>query len=150
MNQMFLTLSLPSLFPFRLLSLSPFYIPSSLSLFPFSLSLFYSPLFSYPLELLPPIISGESTVNESGSLLLDCNVFNSYPIPSVAWFGPQGGGPLTTKRELIIPNITRSMAGQYHCAAFHEDGTENSYVTVIVQCELRGLEGGRKRANLSV
>ena len=36
------------------------------------------------------------------------------------------------------------MAGQYHCAAFDEDGTENSYVNVTVQCKCRGQKGGRE------
>ena len=115
----------PPPFSFLLLSLSPL-------------------LFFYTLEILPPIISGDLIVDESSTLILDCNIFNSYPIPSVAWFGPQGGSPLVRKRMLIIPNITRSMAGQYRCSASYNGNIKNSYVNVTVQCKCREQDGGRE------
>ena len=75
---------------------------------------------------------------------MDCNVFNSYPIPSVAWFGPQGGDPLIRERQLIIPNITRFKAGQYRCTVFDQRNKKSSYVTVTVQCKCRGQERRRE------
>ena len=73
-------------------------------------------------------------------------------MPFVAWYGPQGGDPLSRERVLIIQNVTRSMAGQYRCTAFYNDSTsgfytnntKNSYVTVTVQCKCRGQEEGRE------
>ena len=134
--------ALPSLLLQTLLLIHP---PYSLSpfppLFPPSLFSLSSLLFSYPLELLPPIISGNSTVNESDSLLLDCDIFNSYPLPSLAWVGPQGENPLVRERQLSFPSITRSMTGQYRCRASYDGNTEISVVNVTVQCKWREWDG---------
>ena len=127
-----------------LLSLSPpppptlslsFYTPSSLIPIISPHNLFFLPY--YPPELHPPIISGDSTVNESGSLFLDCNPLTSFPTPTVAWYGPQGGGPLTEARELRFPSVQRSMSGRYHCTASNNGNSETSFVNVIVQCKWR-------------
>ena len=66
----------------------------------------------------------------------------------MAWFDPQGGKNLISKRELIIPNITRSMSGQYRCEAFDEDGTETSYINVTVQCKYKGQEGQSEKEGM--
>ena len=133
MNQNVMFYSFP-FFPSLSLSVSILHFPS----LPFSLLFFLLPIpFFFPFlpELLPPIISGESIVNKSGKLILDCNVFNSYPIASIGWFGPSGGDPLSRERVLIIPKLMRFNAGQYRCTVFGQRDRKNSYVNVTVQCK---------------
>ena len=86
--------------------------------------------------LRPPVITGSTTVNEGGNLILDCDISNSQPSPTVAWFGPQGE-MLTSQRELEIGNIMRSQAGQYQCVVTETESgdTQNSTVDVTVQCK---------------
>ena len=70
----------------------------------------------------------------------------------MAWFGPRGEGPggegslviYTRERELIIPKIMRSMAGQYRCTVFDHEFKKSSYVTVTVQCKCKGQERGKE------
>ena len=83
----------------------------------------------------PPIITGETTVNEGSDLDLDCNATNSAPLPSVQWLNPQGV-MVSTDRNLEIEDIHRNAAGVYTCIATFNDGeTMNSTATVSVQCE---------------
>ena len=85
----------------------------------------------------PPVISGQSTVNEGGTLSLDCNAGNSQPLPSVEWFTPDTTS-ISITRTLEIPAISRNQAGDYMCVATDSlsGAQENSVSTVIVQCKL--------------
>ena len=82
----------------------------------------------------PPVITGETTVNEGDKLDLDCDVSTSSPLPSVQWFSPQGD-LISNSRDLEILNIQTSAMGVYTCVAMQFGATLNVSVNVIVQCE---------------
>ena len=89
------------------------------------------------LAFAPPLITGETVINEGATLNLICNASNSYPLPRVQWFNPDGemvgdGGFLN------IVNIHRNMGGVYTCVASQNSATTSSTisVTVNVPCEL--------------
>ena len=86
-------------------------------------------------EFQPPLISGNATVREGHTLVLECDASNSHPLPSVAWFSPQSL-LLSGERRLVIGNISRNQAGLYSCVATDSNGaTESSRVAVTVECE---------------
>ena len=83
----------------------------------------------------PPVITGNTTLNEGDTLYLDCDASNSRPLPSVKWFSPEGVN-VSNDRFLESMNIQRSAAGIYTCLAISRSGaTMNSTVNVIVQCK---------------
>ncbi|CAI8032691.1 Neogenin [Geodia barretti] len=84
-------------------------------------------------EFQPPLISGNATVREGHTLVLECDASNSHPLPSVAWFSPQSL-LLSGERRLVIGNISRNQAGLYSCVATDSNGaTESSRVAVTVE-----------------
>ena len=84
----------------------------------------------------PPVITGNTTLNEGDTLQLDCDTSNSRPRPQVRWLSPEGD-ELSRVRELEVMNIQRSAAGIYTCVAIilSSGATMNSTVNVTVQCE---------------
>ena len=81
----------------------------------------------------PPVITGNTTLNEGDTLYLDCDTSNST---SVKWFSPEGVN-ISNDRLFMITNIQRCAAGIYTCVATRSliKDTMNSTVTVTVQCE---------------
>ena len=84
----------------------------------------------------PPVIRGETTLNEGDTLDLDCDVSTSSPLPSVQWFSPQGD-LISNSRDLEIMNIQGDKAGIYMCVIIQLDSkvTLNSTVNITVLCE---------------
>ena len=84
----------------------------------------------------PPVITGNTTLNEGDTLYLDCDTSNSTFHLSVKWFSHEGV-VVSNERILEIMNIQRSATGIYTCVATHPliEDTMNSTVTVTVQCE---------------
>ena len=80
------------------------------------------------------MISGNTVVNEGGTLILDCDVTNSVPLPNVQWFNP-AGQIVAVDTELIIENIQRSQSGTYTCVALQSGIDMTSTVDVTVQCK---------------
>ena len=82
-----------------------------------------------------PTISGDTAVMEGDTLSLDCDASNSQPLPSVAWFNPEGT-MVTDNRDLEVTNISRTQSGMYKCVATDaDDSTKNSIANVTVQCK---------------
>ena len=52
----------------------------------------------------------------------------------VSWI-KVGGDIITSKRELVIPNINRTQAGEYRCEASNECGNASETATIEVQCK---------------
>ena len=84
--------------------------------------------------LRPPLITGDTTVNEGDTLRLMCNSNNSRPLPLVNWLSPDGNF-LVYGSPLVISNITRSLAGIYTCVVDQFTATINSSVEIIVHCK---------------
>ena len=83
----------------------------------------------------PPVITGNTTLNEGDTLDLNCDTSNSRPRPSAEWFSPEGV-MISIIRNLQIMNFQRSATGIYTCVALSRSGaTMNSTVTVTVQCK---------------
>ena len=85
----------------------------------------------------PPVITGNTTLNEGDTLDLNCVTSNSNPRVGLKWLSPEGV-VLSNKRTLEIMNIQGSAAGTYTCAAirFITGATINSTaVNVTVQCK---------------
>ena len=83
----------------------------------------------------PPVITGNTTLNEGDTLELDCDTSNSRPHSSVEWFSPEDV-MISITRDFEIMNIRRSAAGIYTCVALSRTGTTmNSTVNVTVQCK---------------
>ena len=91
---------------------------------------------NFSLVFRPPVITGETTLNEGDTLDLDCDVSTSSPLPSVQWFSPQGD-LISNSIDLEIMNIQRSAMGVYTCVATQLTSGVilNSTVNVVVQCE---------------
>ncbi|CAI8041763.1 Hemicentin-2 [Geodia barretti] len=83
---------------------------------------------------LPPIITGATTVNEGGVLLLTCDSANSNREPPSQWFD-KDGQMVSSSGVLNIPNIMRSQAGNYTCQTSppNLDNSTSTIVTVVVQ-----------------
>ena len=81
----------------------------------------------------PPVIRGNTTVDEGDTLSLECDSSNSAPLPTVYWLSPDGE-MISNSRDLMISNITRDMAGTYICVAIsgNTGATMNATVNVIV------------------
>ena len=89
----------------------------------------------------PPVITGNSTLNEGDTLDLDCDTSNSNLRAGlhVKWFSPEGV-VISNERSLDIMNIQESAAGTYTCVVirFITGATINSTaVNVTVQCKCR-------------
>ena len=84
----------------------------------------------------PPVITGNTTLNEGDTLYLDCVTSNHHLGITLRWFSPEGV-VVSNERTLEIMNIQRSAAGIYTCVATHplSGGTTNSAVNVTVQCK---------------
>ena len=83
----------------------------------------------------PPVITGETTLNEGDTLDLDCDVSTSSPLPSVQWFSPQGD-LISNSSHLEIMNIQRDKVGIYTCIATQLDSGAMLNSTVnIIPCE---------------
>ena len=81
-----------------------------------------------------PVITGETVINEGGTLNLDCDSANSRPGPSTEWFNPNGDS-ITNSRIVMMMDIQRSAAGTYTCVANQEGATMSSSVNITVQCK---------------
>ena len=85
----------------------------------------------------PPVVSGETTVNEGGTLNLSCDASNSRPLPPVKWFSPDGES-VSNVAQLRIVNITRTLAGNYTCIATHiisgDTMSSSAYITILCEC----------------
>ena len=84
----------------------------------------------------PPIITGDTTINEGDTLDLRCDTSNSLLQPQGQWF--DGDGMLLIDfSQLQIEDIDRSEAGMYTCRTNtpNPDDSTNTTVTVVVQCE---------------
>ena len=87
----------------------------------------------------PPVITGNTTLNEGDTLDLDCDTSNSNPRVGlrVKWLSPEGV-VVSNERTLEIMNIQESAAGTYTCVAIRSvtGATINSTaVNVTVQCK---------------
>ena len=87
----------------------------------------------------PPVITGNTTLNEGDTLDLDCDKSNSNPHVGlfVKWFSPEGV-VVSTESTLEIMNIQESAAGTYTCVVIRivTGATINSTtVNVTVQCK---------------
>ena len=85
---------------------------------------------------LPPIITGDTTVNEGDTLSLSCDSSNSHQLPPVQWID-EDGGIVSNSAFLEFTNIMRSQAGTYTCRTIppNPDNSTSSSVTVVVQCK---------------
>ena len=93
--------------------------------------MFESSLCSY-IAFRPPVIIGETTLNEGDTLDLVCDPFASSPLPSAEWFSPQGD-LISNEVGLEIMNIQRSAMGVYTCIITSQFGaTLNVSVNVTV------------------
>lgn len=83
----------------------------------------------------PPIITGETTINEGGTLSLNCDSSNSNQEPLVKWLN-KDSMVVSMYAQLKISNILRSQAGNYSCQTFPPNfhNSTTSSVTVVVQC----------------
>ena len=84
----------------------------------------------------PPIITGDTTINEGDTLDLRCDTSNSHLQPQGQWFN-EDGMLLIDFSRLQIEHIDRSEAGMYTCRTItpNPDDSTNTTVTVVVQCE---------------
>ncbi|CAI8043908.1 hypothetical protein GBAR_LOCUS24383 [Geodia barretti] len=83
----------------------------------------------------PPIITGETTVNEGDTLSLNCDSSNSNQQPSVQWFRDRLNRVLSSVGELTIASIVRCQAGTYTCVTAPpnpEDSTSTSVEVVVI------------------
>ena len=87
----------------------------------------------HPLEFNRPLISGETTVSEGGTLYLSCDGSNSDPLPTLHWVSPDGE-TVSDTGQLVIMDITRNRRGMYSCVVTlpHSNMTLNTTVNVNV------------------
>ena len=85
---------------------------------------------------LPPIITGDTIVNESDTLSLSCDSSNSHQLPPVQWVD-EDDGIVSNSALLEFTDIMRSQAGNYTCRTSppNPDNSTSSSVTVVVQCK---------------
>ena len=85
----------------------------------------------------PPVVSGETTVNEGDTLNLSCDASNSRPLPPVKWLSPDGN-LISNNSQLTIAHITRTLAGNYTCIATHiisgATMSSSAYITILCEC----------------
>ena len=88
----------------------------------------------------PPVITGNTILNEGDTLYLDCDTSNSRPRLGlyVEWLSSEGG-VLSDERILEIMNIQGSVEGTYTCVAIHivTGATIESNVTVQRMCQVK-------------
>ena len=86
----------------------------------------------------PPVITGNTTLNEGDTLDLDCDTSNSNPRIdlSVKWFSPEGV-VVSNERTLEIMNIQGSAAGTYTCVVIRivTGVAISSTVNVTMHCK---------------
>ena len=82
----------------------------------------------------PPVITGDTTVNEGSTLSLNCDSSNSNQQPPVTWFYQTND--VSNTAQLTLPDIMRSQAGNYTCQTSppNRDNSRSSSVDVVVQC----------------
>ena len=93
-------------------------------------------VFSYFTVYQPPIITGNTTVNEGDTLSLNCDSSNSNRLPPVMWFN-QTHDVVSNTAQLTLPDIMRSQAGNYTCQTSppNPDNSTSSSVDVVVKCK---------------
>ena len=79
----------------------------------------------------PPIITGVASVNEGGTLSLDCDSSNSNQQPPVQWMSPQNT-VVSSEAQLTLPNIMTSQAGTYTCVTSPPDPADSASNSVEV------------------
>ena len=84
----------------------------------------------------PPVITGNTTLNEGDTLDLDCDASNHRLGITLKWLSPEGS-VISNERTLEIMNIQGSGAGIYTCVVTRplSGATTNSTVNVNVQCK---------------
>ena len=87
-----------------------------------------------PIAFSPPVIRGDTTLNEGDTLDLVCDPTTSSPLPSAEWFSPQGD-LISNSMDLEIMTIQRSAMGAYTCIITQFGATLNITVNVTVLCE---------------
>ena len=75
-----------------------------------------------------------TTVNETDTLELLCDVSESSPTPTVIWYSPEGSQVATTA-DLRVTDIMRDQAGVYTCQITQMGAVLSANVTVTVQCK---------------
>ena len=96
--------------------------------------------------LVPPLITGPRTVNESDDLTLTCDHSASLPVDRFYWVTPNGS-VLMNRPSIVLTNIMRSSSGNYTCNVQDDrNNTVSSTVTITVQCKsVSGIGAGRRR-----
>ena len=96
--------------------------------------------------LVPPLITGPRTVNESDDLTLTCDHSASVPVDRFYWVMPNGS-VLMNRPSIVLTNIMRSSSGNYTCNVQDDrNNTVSSTVTITVQCKsVSGIGAGRRR-----
>ena len=85
--------------------------------------------------LVPPLITGPRTVNESDDLTLTCDHSASLPVDRFYWVMPDGS-VLMDVPDIVLTNIMRSSSGNYTCNIQDDrSNTVTSTVTITVQCK---------------
>ena len=85
--------------------------------------------------LVPPIITGPKTVNESDDLTLTCDHSASLPVDRFYWVMPNRS-VLMNVASIVLTNISRSSSGNYTCNIQDDrNNTVSSTVTIVVQCK---------------
>ena len=86
----------------------------------------------------PPVITGNTALNEGDTLYLDCDTLNFKPHFDLAvkWFSPERV-VVSYGETLVITNIQSNAAGIYTCVVTRivTGATTNSTVDVTVQCK---------------
>ena len=84
----------------------------------------------------PPIITGNTTLNEGDTLDLDCDASNHRLGITLKWLNPDRV-VVSNGRTLEIMNIQGSGAGTYTCVVTRplSGATTNSTVNVTIQCK---------------
>ena len=78
-----------------------------------------------------PIITGVTSVNEGGTLSLNCDSSNSNQQPPVQWMSPQNT-VVSSEAQLTLPNIMTSQAGTYTCVTAPPDPADSASNSVEV------------------
>ena len=94
------------------------------------------------IALNPPLIVGETTINESDTLRLFCNGSNSAPQPTLQWIS-RNGKVVGESGELTLVTVTRNMAGTYTCVATFPGSTAtmNTSVNITITPSKFGTKG---------
>ena len=95
--------------------------------------------------LVPPLITGPRTVNESDDLTLRCDPSASLPVDRFYWVMPNRS-VLMNVASIVLTNIMRSSSGNYTCNVQDDrNNTVSSTVTITVQCKsVQEWDGNRE------